>query len=143
MRDLDWEKALLAHQHAMIQRLEKYRKQKNQDHPTKDEKMIIEHSFQLLVASMLDFAQYVLRHHYHVTVETRADVLAALLEHQDVTYEQGIQISALINLREKILYDYLDKNFHELTKAMNLRRFSLVEVLTKEWIAQLDNQQAP
>jgi hypothetical protein len=56
-----------------------------------------------------------------------------------VTYEQSAQIETLIQLREKILHDYLDENFALLNQAMDLRRYSLVEVLAKEWIARLDS----
>lgn len=137
MRDLSWEDALYSHQHKMIQRLDRYRKRDKSIEITDDEKMVIEHSFQLLVASMLDLARYVLEHHYQVDVSGRDDVLEALLEHQDVTFEQGQQIRTLVQLREKILYDYLDENFDVLAQAMDLRRYSLVEVLTKEWTARL------
>ena len=42
-------------------------------------------------------------------------------------------------LREKILHNYLDKNFDRLEESMSLRRYSLVEALTKGWLAQLDH----
>ncbi len=139
MRNTEWEMSLIEHQHSMIQRLDKFRKQKNKDTISRDERMVIEHSFQLLVASMLDLATYVLSNHYQTEVTSRKDVLNSLLEHQDITFEQGEQMKALIDLREKVLFDYLDENFTLLESAMDLRRYSLVEVLAKEWITQLSN----
>lgn len=137
MRNLDWEDSLYQHQHQMIKRLDTYRKQPATNELSNDDKMVIEHSFQLLVASMLDLAKYVLRHHYKTKINNRNDVLEALLEHQDVTFEQGEQMRKLIEIRENILFDYLDENFNILRQAMELRRYSLVEVLTKEWTTRL------
>lgn len=139
MRNKEWEQALLEHQHSMIKRLDTFRKQKKNQPISQDEKMVIEHSFQLLVASILDLAKYVLLNHYEIEVSSRKDVLHHLLERKDVTFEQGEQLKALIELREKILFDYLDENFTFLENAMDLRRYSLVEMLAKEWIAQLSN----
>lgn len=139
MRNKEWELSLIEHQHSMIQRLDKFRKQKKKESISQDEKMVIEHSFQLLVASMLDLATYVLLNHYQTEVTSREDVLGLLLEHKDITFEQGEQMKALIHLREQILFDYLDENFSFLESAMDLRRYSLVEVLAKEWITQLSN----
>ncbi|WP_191602593.1 hypothetical protein [Marinomonas algicola] len=141
MRNTEWEQALLEHQHAMIKRLDAFRKQKNKQPISQDEKMVIEHSFQLLVASILDLAKYVLQNHYDIEVSSRKEVLSHLLERKDVTFEQGEQLKALIELREKILFDYLDENFTFLENAMDLRRYSLVEMLAKEWIAQLSNSE--
>jgi hypothetical protein len=42
-------------------------------------------------------------------------------------------------LRDKILHDYLEESFVNLEEAMTLRRYSLVEVLTKEWITRLSS----
>lgn len=137
MRNLEWEDSLYQHQHQMIKRLDTYRKLPTFDDLSADDKMVIEHSFQLLVASMLDLAKYVLKHHYKAKVQERNEVLEALLEHQDVTYEQGEQMRMLIEIRENILFDYLDENFNILKQAMELRRYSLVEVLTKEWTTRL------
>lgn len=137
MRNLEWEDSLYQHQHQMIKRLDTYRKLPSLDNLTADDKMVIEHSFQLLVASMLDLANYVLKHHYKAKVQTRNQVLEALLEHQDVTFEQGEQMRKLIDIRENILFDYLDENFNILKQAMTLRRYSLVEVLTTEWTTRL------
>lgn len=137
MRNLEWEDSLYQHQHLMIKRLDTFRKQSPLIEFTPDDKMVIEHSFQLLVASMLDLANYVLKHHYKAKVENRNTVLEALLEHHDVTFEQGEQMRKLIDIRENILFDYLDENFNILRQAMELRRYSLVEVLTKEWTARL------
>ena len=137
MRNLEWEDSLYQHQHQMIKRLDSYRKLPSLDDLSNDDKMVIEHSFQLLVASMLDLASYVLKHHYKTKVENRNAVLEALLEHQDVTFEQGEQMRKLIDIRENILFDYLDENFNILKQAMTLRRYSLVEVLTKEWTLRL------
>ena len=139
MRDKAWEQSLYEHQHAMIKRLDVHRKKERSAPLTTDEVMAVEHTFQLLVASMLDLAIYLLRHHYKVDVESRDQVLEALLEHKDVTYEQGEQIRVLIELRQKILFDYLDENFEELSSALSLRRYGLVEILTKEWTARLDS----
>ncbi|MFT2112241.1 HepT-like ribonuclease domain-containing protein [Marinomonas sp. 2405UD68-3] len=139
MRNKEWELSLIEHQHSMIQRLDKFRKQKKKNTINQDEKMVIEHSFQLLVASMLDLAKYVLLNHYQTEATSRKDVLDLLLEHRDITFEQGEQMKALIHLREQILFDYLDENFSFLESAMDLRRYSLVEVLAKEWITQLSN----
>ena len=139
MRDKAWEQSLYEHQHAMIKRLDVHRKKERNTPLTTDEVMAVEHTFQLLVASMLDLAIYLLRHHYEVDVESRDQVLEALLEHKDVTYEQGEQIRVLIELRQKILFDYLDENFEELSSALSLRRYGLVEILTKEWTARLDS----
>ncbi|RBP81925.1 hypothetical protein EBI01_11360 [Marinomonas rhizomae] len=139
MRDLEWEKSLYEHQHMMIKRLDLFRKGAQMVAYSKDETMVIEHSFQLLVASMLDLARYVLKHHYKIEISSRKEVLNALIVNKDVTYEQAEQIRSLIMLRDKILYDYLDENFSDLKEAMTLRRYSLVEVLTKEWITRLSN----
>ncbi|KJZ11055.1 MAG: hypothetical protein ACPGUE_04610 [Marinomonas sp.] len=139
MRNLEWEDSLYQHQHQMIKRLDTYRKQPSSKELTSDDKMVIEHSFQLLVASMLDLAKYVLKHHYKTKVYERHEVLKALLEHNDVTFEQGEQMRILIEIRENILFDYLDENFNILRQAMELRRYSLVEVLTKEWTTRLKN----
>jgi uncharacterized protein YutE (UPF0331/DUF86 family) len=139
MRNLEWEDSLYQHQHQMIKRLDTYRKQPSSKELTSDDKMVIEHSFQLLVASMLDLAKYVLKHHYKTKVYERNEVLKALLEHNDVTFEQGEQMRILIEIRENILFDYLDENFNILRQAMELRRYSLVEVLTKEWTTRLKN----
>lgn len=137
MRDKQWEQALYDHQHAMIKRLDSHRKKDKTDSLTSDEIMAVEHAFQLLVASMLDLAKYVLKNHYQVNIENRSEVLASLLEHKEVTFEQGEQIRALVELRDKILYDYLEQNFETLSEALALRRYGLVEVLTKEWTARL------
>lgn len=138
MRDKNWENAIYEHQHAMIARLDVHRQKERTTALTQDEIMAVEHTFQLLIASMLDLAMYVLKQHYNVRIERREQVLEALLEHQDVTFEQGEQIKALITLRQKILFDYLDESFDELSSALSLRRYALVEVLTKEWTARLD-----
>ncbi|EAQ67494.1 hypothetical protein MED121_16244 [Marinomonas sp. MED121] len=137
MRNLEWEDSLYQHQHQMIKRLDNYRKQSSLNNLSNDDKMVIEHSFQLLVASMLDLARYVLKHHYKTKVDIRDDVLHSLLEHNDVTFEQGEQMRKLVEIRENILFDYLDENFNILKQAMELRRYSLVEVLTKEWTTRL------
>jgi len=139
MRDVEWENALYEHQHAMIKRLDTFRKRSASVAYSKDEIMVIEHSFQLLVASMLDLAKYVLKHHYKTEISSRKDVLNALLLHKDVTYEQAEQIKFLVVLRDKILHDYLEESFVNLEEAMTLRRYSLVEVLTKEWITRLSS----
>ncbi|RDL42665.1 hypothetical protein DN730_18335 [Marinomonas piezotolerans] len=139
MRDKSWEKSLYEHQHEMIKRLDVHRQKDRTDHLTKDEIMAVEHTFQLLVASMLDFASYLLKHHYDVIIERREQVLDSLLEHKDVTHEQGEQIRVLVELRQRILFDYLNENFEELSKALSLRRYSLVEVLTQEWTKRLDS----
>lgn len=139
MRDKSWEKSLYEHQHEMIKRLDVHRQKDRTDHLTKDEIMAVEHTFQLLVASMLDFASYLLKHHYDVIIERREQVLDGLLEHKDVTHEQGEQIRVLVELRQRILFDYLNENFEELSKALSLRRYSLVEVLTQEWTKRLDS----
>ncbi|MGO2233233.1 DUF86 domain-containing protein [Marinomonas sp. UCMA 3892] len=139
MRDIEWETSLYEHQHAMIKRLDAFRKGAKTVEYSKDETMVIEHSFQLLVASMLDLARYVLKHHYKTEISSRKEVLNALIANKDVTYEQAEQIRSLITLRDKILHDYLDENFADLEEAMTLRRYSLVEVLTKEWITRLSN----
>lgn len=139
MRDKNWEQSLYEHQHAMIQRLDTHRKKERSTPLSQDEVMAVEHTFQLLIASMLDLARYMLKHHYGTDDLTRDQVLEALLEHQDVTYEQGEQIRALIDLRQKILFDYLEENFEVLSAALQLRRYGLVEVLTKEWTARLDS----
>lgn len=139
MRDVEWEKSLYDHQHEMIKRLDAYRKRPSGENYSKDETMVIEHSFQLLVASMLDLARYVLEHHYKTEVASRREVLNALIEHNDVTYEQAEQIRTLITLRNKVLHDYLDENFKDLKEAMTLRRYGLVEILTKEWITRLSS----
>ncbi|RBO85082.1 MULTISPECIES: HepT-like ribonuclease domain-containing protein [Marinomonas] len=139
MRDLNWENALYDHQHSMIKRLDSFRKQTKNGEYSRDEIMVIEHSFQLLVASMLDLAKYVLKHHYQAEVHARKDVLDALISHQDVTFEQAEQIKYLIQLRDTILHDYLEENFDDLAEAMTLKRYSLVEVLTKEWVSRLAN----
>ena len=142
MRNLEWEDSLYQHQHQMIRRLDSYRKLPTLDELNADDKMVIEHSFQLLVASMLDLAKYVLKHHYKTKIADRNGVLEALIEHQDVTYEQGEQMRKLIEIRENILFDYLDENFNILKQAMELRRYSLVEVLTKEWTMRLKSLDA-
>ncbi|BDX02159.1 hypothetical protein MACH16_09070 [Marinomonas pontica] len=139
MRDSEWENSLYDHQHAMIKRLDTFRKRPAATEYSKDEIMVIEHSFQLLVASMLDLARYVLEHHYKTEVPSRKEVLNALVANKDVTYEQAEQIRALIILRDKILHDYLDENFGYLEEAMTLRRYGLVEILTKEWITRLSS----
>lgn len=139
MRNPDWENALYEHQHSMIRRLDGFRKRANSTPYDNDEMMIIEHSFQLLVASMLDLARYVLKHHYQVEISSRDEVLEALISNKDVTFEQAEQIKYLIKLRDTILHDYLEENFDQLAEAMNLRRYSLVEVLTKEWVTRLSN----
>jgi uncharacterized protein YutE (UPF0331/DUF86 family) len=139
MRDAEWESSLYDHQHEMIKRLDAYRKRPSGAGYNKDETMVIEHSFQLLVASMLDLARYVLEHHYNAEVVSRREVLNALVAHNDVTYEQAEQIRTLIALRDKILHDYLDENFAGLKEAMTLRRYGLVEILTKEWITRLSS----
>lgn len=139
MRDKIWEQSLYDHQHAMIQHLDIHRKRERSNSLTVDEVMAVEHAFQLLVASMLDFARYILEHHYNHEVSSREEVLDALLEHKDVTYEQGEQIKALVDLRSKILNDYLNENFELLSSALALRRYALVEVLTKEWTTRLDS----
>ena len=90
---------------------------------------------------MLDLAQYVLKHHYKAEISSRKEVLHALIKNKDVTYEQAEQIRSLIALRDKILNDYLEEHFADLQEAMTLRRYSLVEVLTKEWVARLSNQE--
>lgn len=141
MRDKNWEKQLYDHQHAMIKRLDTHRRKDKSEPLSQDEIMAVEHSFQLLVASMLDLARYMLEHHYKVDITQRKNVLDALLKHGDVTYEQGEQIRALVELRDKILFDYLEENFGLLSSALSLRRYSLVEVLTKEWTARLDNSE--
>lgn len=141
MRNKEWEQSLYDHQHAMIVRLDKFRKRDQTIPLSNDEIMAIEHAFQLLVASMLDLASYVLKNHYQADVIPREKVLAALLSHQDITPQQATQIESLIQLRDRILHDYLDENFQELEEAMSLRRYSLVEVLTKGWIAQLDSKE--
>ncbi|QUX94899.1 hypothetical protein C0J08_05505 [Marinomonas sp. CT5] len=140
MRNTEWENSLYEHQHSMIKRLDEFRKGAKAVNYSKDEIMIIEHSFQLLVASMLDLAKYVLKHHYKAEVSSRKDVLNALIGNKDVTYEQAEQMRFLIQLRDKVLHDYLEENFSQLEEAMTLRRYSLVEVLTKEWINRLSNQ---
>lgn len=140
MRDRNWETSLYEHQHAMIKRLDVHRLKERSDNLTQDEIMAVEHTFQLLIASMLDLARYVLKHHYNVTVNSRDEVLDSLIEHKDVTYEQGEQIRVLVELRQKILFDYLDENFSELSSALSLRRYALVEILTKEWTARLGNE---
>lgn len=139
MRDIEWENSLYEHQHTMIKRLDAFRKGAKVVEYSKDETMVIEHSFQLLVASMLDLARYVLKHHYKTEISSRKEVLNALIAHKEVTYEQAEQIRSLIVLRDRILHDYLDENFADLEEAMTLRRYSLVEVLTKEWITRLSN----
>ena len=139
MRNVEWETALYEHQHAMIKRLDAFRKRRSPVAYSKDETMIIEHSFQLLVASMLDLARYVLKHHYHTDISSRKEVLNALILNKDVTYEQAEQIKFLVVLRDKILHDYLEESFVNLEEAMTLRRYSLVEALTKEWITRLSN----
>lgn len=139
MRDKNWEISLYEHQHAMIKRLDVHRQKERSTPLTQDEIMAVEHTFQLLIASMLDLAIYVLKHRYDVTIERRDQVLESLLQHKDVTFEQGEQIKVLIELRQKILFDYLDQNFEELSSALSLRRYGLVEVLTKEWTARLDH----
>ncbi|MBJ7555692.1 HepT-like ribonuclease domain-containing protein [Marinomonas spartinae] len=139
MRDIEWEQSLYRHQHDMIVRLDKFRKRDKSLTLTKDESMAIEHAFQLLVASMLDLARYVLKHHYQVSISSRDEVFAQLVSHNDVTLQQAEQIRFLIELRDKILHDYLSENFDMLEDAMSLRRYSLVETLTQEWLAQLDN----
>jgi uncharacterized protein YutE (UPF0331/DUF86 family) len=141
MRNTEWEKSLYEHQHAMIKRLDAFRKAAKTVAYSKDDIMIIEHSFQLLVASMLDLAQYVLKNHYKAEISSRKEVLHALIKNKDVTYEQAEQIRSLIALRDKILNDYLEEHFADLQEAMTLRRYSLVEVLTKEWVARLSNQE--
>ncbi|ETI58424.1 hypothetical protein [Marinomonas profundimaris] len=139
MRDVEWETSLYDHQHAMIKRLDTFRKRSASIQYTKDEIMVIEHSFQLLVASMLDLARYVLKHHYKTDISSRKEVLNALVLNKDVTYEQAEQIKFLVVLRDKILHDYLEESFVNLEEAMKLRRYSLVEVLTKEWITRLSS----
>lgn len=139
MRDVEWETSLYDHQHAMIKRLDTFRKRSASIQYTKDEIMVIEHSFQLLVASMLDLARYVLKHHYKTDITSRKEVLNALVLNKDVTYEQAEQIKFLVVLRDKILHDYLEESFVNLEEAMKLRRYSLVEVLTKEWITRLSS----
>ena len=141
MRDKAWEQSLYEHQHAMIKRLDVHRQKERSTSLSQDEVMAVEHTFQLLVASMLDLAIYVLQHHYDVSIERRDQVLDALIKHQDVTFEQGEQIKVLVELRQKILFDYLDENFDELASALSLRRYGLVEILTKEWTARLDNNE--
>jgi uncharacterized protein YutE (UPF0331/DUF86 family) len=123
----------------MIKRLDAFRKGAKTVEYSKDETMVIEHSFQLLVASMLDLARYVLKHHYKTEISSRNEVLNALIVNKDVTYEQAEQIRSLIVLRDQILHDYLEENFADLEEAMTLRRYSLVEVLTKEWITRLSS----
>nr|WP_239090286.1 HepT-like ribonuclease domain-containing protein [Marinomonas ostreistagni] len=123
----------------MIQRLDAHRQKERSTPLSQDEIMAVEHTFQLLIASMLDLARYMLEHHYAIDISTRDKVLDALIEHQDVTYEQGQQIKALVDLRQKILFDYLEENFDVLSDALQLRRYGLVEVLTKEWLARLDS----
>ncbi|PYF78672.1 hypothetical protein DFP75_11191 [Marinomonas alcarazii] len=139
MRDVEWETSLYNHQHEMIKRLDAYRKRSSGANYSKDETMVIEHSFQLLVAFMIDLARYVLEHHYETVVTSRKEVLNALIAHNDVTYEQAEQMRTLISLRDKILHDYLDENFKDLEEAMTLRRYGLVEILTKEWITRLSS----
>ncbi|TDO96422.1 HepT-like ribonuclease domain-containing protein [Marinomonas balearica] len=139
MRDIEWEKALYDHQHMMIKRLDAHRKKNKTEDLTSDERMAVEHSFQLLVASMLDLAKYVLKNHYNEDVETRDQVLDELIKHQDVTYEQGQQIASLIKIRDQILNDYLEQNFTGLNDALKIKRYALVEVLTKEWTARLES----
>jgi uncharacterized protein YutE (UPF0331/DUF86 family) len=139
MRDVEWETSLYEHQHAMIKRLDAFRKRPASVVYSKDEIMVIEHSFQLLVASMLDLAQYVLKHHYKTDISSRKEVLDALISNKDVTYEQAEQIKFLVVLRDKILHDYLEESFVNLEEAMTLRRYSLVEALTKEWITRLSS----
>ena len=78
--------------------LEKVRKPSN---IRKMKQSVIEHSFQLLVASMLDLARYVLKHHYKTEISSRKEVLNALIVNKDVTYEQAEQIRSLIILREQ------------------------------------------
>lgn len=141
MRDKNWEQSLYEHQHAMIKRLDVHRQKERNAPLTQDDIMAVEHTFQLLIASMLDLARYVLKHHYDVEVSGRDHVLEALIEHKDVTFEQGEQIRALVDLRQKILFDYLEENFDVLSSALQLRRYGLVEVLTREWIARLDSTQ--
>lgn len=140
MRNIEWEQSLYEHQHAMIKRLDAFRKAAKTVAYSKDDMMIIEHSFQLLVASMLDLAQYVLKHHYKTEISSRKEVLHALITNKDVTYEQAEQIRSLILLRDKILNDYLEEHFADLDEAMKLRRYSLVEVLTKEWTTRLSTK---
>lgn len=140
MRDKSWEASLYKHQHAMIKRLDVHRQKERTTPLSEDEVMAVEHTFQLLVASMLDLARYVLKHHYDADIESRDGVLEALIAHKDVTYEQGEQIKVLIELRQKILYDYLEENFEALSSALALRRYGLVEVLTKEWTTRLDHK---
>ena len=123
----------------MIKRLDAFRKRPASVVYSKDEIMVIEHSFQLLVASMLDLAQYVLKHHYKTDISSRKEVLDALISNKDVTYEQAEQIKFLVVLRDKILHDYLEESFVNLEEAMTLRRYSLVEALTKEWITRLSS----
>jgi uncharacterized protein YutE (UPF0331/DUF86 family) len=139
MRDVEWETSLYEHQHAMIKRLDAFRKRSASVAYSKDEIMVIEHSFQLLVASMLDLARYVLKHHYKTDISSRKEVIHALILNKDVTYEQAEQIKFLVVLRDKILHDYLEESFVNLEEAMTLRRYSLVEVLTKEWITRLSS----
>ncbi|MDE8602086.1 hypothetical protein M3I01_003975 [Marinomonas sp. RSW2] len=139
MRNVEWETSLYEHQHAMIKRLDAFRKRPASVAYSKDEIMVIEHSFQLLVTSMLDLARYVLKHHYKTDISSRKEVLHALILNKDVTYEQAEQIKFLVVLRDKILHDYLEKSFVNLEEAMTLRRYSLVEVLTKEWITRLSS----
>lgn len=139
MRNIEWEESLYKHQHAMIKRLDAFRKGTKEVEYSKDEIMIIEHSFQLLVASMLDLAKYVLNHHYQTKVSSRKEVLDALILNKDVTHEQATQINSLILLRDQVLHDYLEENFVDLKEAMTLRRYSLVEVLTKEWTTRLSS----
>ncbi len=139
MRDKTWEQSLYDHQHIMIKHLDIHRQKERTEPLSTDERMAVEHAFQLLVASMLDFARYILEHHYNHKVNTREEVLEALIKHKDVTYEQGQQIEALIELRNKILNDYLNENFELLSSALALRRYALVEVLTKEWTNRLDS----
>ncbi|MBJ7539642.1 hypothetical protein [Marinomonas transparens] len=139
MRNLQWEKSLYEHQHAMTKHLDKFRKRNKNIELSVDEIMVIQHSFQLLVASMLDLAQYVLKHHYQTETTSRKDVLKALIQHKDVTYEQAEQMKHLISLRDQILYDYLEEHFASLEEAMALRRYSLVEMLTKEWTNRLSS----
>lgn len=141
MRDIEWEKSLYEHQHTMIKRLDAFRKRPKEIEYSKDEIMIIEHSFQLLVASMLDLAKYVLNHHYQTQISSRKEVVDALILNQDVTYEQAVQIRSLILLRDKVLHNYLEKNFVDLKEAMALRRYSLVEILTQEWTTRLSNSE--
>ncbi len=139
MRNTEWETSLYEHQHAMIKRLDDFRKRAKTADYSKDDIMVIEHSFQLLVASMLDLARYVLQHHYNTDISSRKEVLDALIANKDVTYEQAEQIRTLIQLRDKVLHDYLEENFADLEEAMKLRRYSLVEVLTKEWTTRLSS----